>query len=122
MKAVVVSEGHSSVTFHDGVERAVHFVESLGQHIVVVEDKLADEIEKRFPGHFEMIAEPEVAAEPSEPAKEPEPVKEPEPEKPAESEPVVEPEKPAESVEAEPAVEESHESPEAESHEDAAAA
>lgn len=122
MKAVVVNEGHTSVTFHDGVERAVHFIEALGRHVVLVEDKIADEIEKRFPGHFEMIAESEVAAEPSEPVKEPEPVREPEPEKPAESEPVVEPEKPAEPIEAESAVEESHESPEAESHEDAAAA
>lgn len=117
MKAVVVREDQTSVTFHDGVERAVHFAEEIGRHFVLVEDKIAEEIEKRFPGHFEML-------DADESAEESEPVKEPEPEKPVEPEPVVEPEKPAEAapVEAEPAVEESHESPEAESHEDAAAA
>lgn len=65
MKKVFVGEGVSSVTFHDGVE---HMVEAAERAFTLVEDKLAEEIEKRFPGHFafeEVLEKSE--SEPTEP-------------------------------------------------------
>jgi hypothetical protein len=61
VKAVILSQDTTSLSFHDGEPREVHVREEDGLKYTLVPDGLAAEIEKRHPGVYPMIDIPEDA-------------------------------------------------------------